>query len=381
MPNITYQEQLTANALVPTSAFTLSHLPLDNTLMVFINGIYQRTTTDYIPSGSYVYTTSLIPSGYDIRVSYSYYSEITIGPSDLSHDPILPQGRRGSTTLNHSVTSYELLSDRIKYQLGWPVTQVELCDDQIYSYIDQGIEWYSKYAGYTEEYMVFDANRSYKYGYGIKMDDIINRLYCWHNFCNCQQGRTDRALITAQYVDCDLNDYRKVVDVFSLDPVEFTGTDVLFTMDYLFAQQTYFSYMLGSFGFDLITWHILKDWLSLREKMFATKPYIRFDNRTQILKLMPEPTPQNNFYGVIGLRVEKPISQLVQERWVQRYALALTMISLAHIRGKFGAVTLFGGASLNASDMMTQGLEMKKELEDEIMKTYGEVEPPYFFMG
>jgi len=294
-------------------------------------------------------------------------------------EPVLPIGIKGSTTFNPYITSYNLLGDRIKFQLGWPAVNIEICDDNIYDFIHQAIEWYSKYAGYTEEYLMFDGAKTYEPGLGFKIDNAINAIYKWQT--NRCQTSTYNPAVTAQYFDCDLNNYRKVIDVFSLDPVEFTGTDVLFTLDYLFAQQTYFSYLLGSFGFDLITWHILKDWLKLREKLFATKPLVRFDPRTQYLQMTPEPNYQNNFYGVIGCYIERPISQLVQERWVQRYALALTMIALAFIRGKYGQATLFGGANLQSTDLMTMGIKDKELLEKELMESFGEVTPPAFYHG
>lgn len=378
---IPIQEQLIQNLTEPASAFSLSQTPRDESLLLFINGVGQTLDVHYTISGADLFTTSVIPSGWNVFAAYSYYDNVSPGSNTIDscedYERAVPAGRAGSTTLNHAITSYELLAERIKMQLGYPAIRIELCDDQIYDFIDQGIEWYSKYAGYTEEYLVFNACSLYKCGLGIKLDDLFTQYYQYQ----CCSEVSHAAQISAQFVDCDLNAYRKVVDVFSVEPVEFTGTDTLFTMDYMFAQQTYFSYMLGSFGFDLVTWHILKDWLNLREKLFATKPYVRFDPRTQYLKLTPEPTGNKSFLGVIGCRVERSIADMVRERWVQRYALALTMIALGHVRGKFGQVTLFGGGSLNASDIMTQGLEMKKGLEEEIMGKYGEVEPPYFFIG
>jgi hypothetical protein len=270
-----------------------------------------------------------------------------------------------------------MLADRVKMQLGWPVTNIEICDQQIYDFIDQAVEWYSKYAGMTEEYLVFDS-QYYTPGVGIKLDDVLTKLACFYdNGCN----QSTLGQISAQYIDCDLNSMRKVIDVFEIATVENTGTSALFTLDYMFAQQTYFSYMLGSFGFDLITWHILKEWLDLRKKMFATEPSMSFDSRSQRLRIIPEPTNRNQYIGVLGCWVERSVKDILKERWVQRYTLALTMIALGHIRGKFGQVTLFGGGSIFASDLMTQGLDMKKELEDEILNKLGEVTPCSFYVG
>jgi len=369
------QETLTpvgTGAMVNT--FTFSQPPYPSRYFIFIDGNIQRDTIDYNIVDDVLTTTEAIPSDVPVYADYYYREE---------RDTVLPVGRRGSTTINHAVTSYELLAERIKMQLGYPVVRIELCDDQIYDFIDQAVEWYTKYAGHTREYLMFDSQKTYKCGLGVKLDNLFSALYNYE-CCGCED-HLNKAV--TQYYDCDLNTYRKVIDVFSVDPVEHTGTSVLFTLDYMFAQQTYFSYMLGSFGFDLITWHILKEWLNLREKLFATRPYVRFDKRTQYMRLIPEPTAgsggsvRRSYIGVVGAWVEQPIAFIVQERWVLQYALALTKISLAHMRGKYGTVQLFGGGGPAAQDLMTQGMKEKEELEKELMEGAGEAEPSPWFIG
>ena len=455
MTRETLQEQLTSNLFIPASTFDLSYEPIDNSLMMFITGNLQRLNYDYVRSGTEIVTTSVIPSGIDVRAAYQYWQPASDDPAEncqpdytltriqetlventtapanifnLTHpaepnyylifvdgliqrdtvdyniagnvltttstipsgvpvyadysyrverDTVLPRGWSGSTTINHAVTSYELLAERIKMQLGYPVVRIELCDDQFYDFIDQAVEFYSKYAGHTEEFLMFDASKVYKCGLGVKLDDIFSAHQCYH----CTGSEDHLHKVTGQFYDCDLNAYRKVVDVFSVDPVKHTGTDVLFTLDYMFAQQTYFSYLLGSFGFDLVTWHILKEWLDLRKKMFATDPYVRFDKRSQYMRIIPEPSRNKAYLGVVGCWVERSIADLVQERWVLQYALALTKITLAHIRGKYGQVALFGGGSLYATDMMTQGIQEKEKLEKELMEGAGESMPAPWFIG
>jgi len=292
-------------------------------------------------------------------------------------ESVTPVGIRASTTLNPVVTSYELLSERIKMQLGWPMTNIEICEDQIMDFISQGCEWFSKYSGFTEEFLVFDSN-IYQCGYGIKVDHILNHIsdfYCPYSAAG--------PMVSGQYVDCDLNNYRKVAGIFSCDPAggSGSGSETLFNMDYLFAQQAYFGQMLGGTGYDVTTWHLLKEWMDLRKKMFAIDIYVNFNPQTQMIRLTPEPHVRRGRYiGVIGCHMEKCVRELVQERWVQKYALALTKISLGHIRGKFGQVTLFGGGTVNATDIMTQGLEEKNKLEEEIMTFGAEQEPPMFFI-
>ena len=151
-------------------------------------------------------------------------------------------------------------------------------------------------------------------------------------------------------------------------------------MEYIFAQQTYFSYVLGNYGFDLVSWHILKDWIDTRERMFALKRRYYFNDRTQCLKLTPEPITGQRFVGIIGAYVEKPIKDLIMERWIYKYALALTKIQVGNVRGKFGAVQLFGGGTVSI-EIGAQGLAEQEKLEAELMDGFGEVSQIKFFIG
>ena len=57
------------------------------------------------------------------------------------------------------------------------------------------------------------------------------------------------------------------VDVTDFDEGSTTGINTLFTLEQTLAQQTYFSYAMGKYGFDLISWYTLKEWLSVRSKI------------------------------------------------------------------------------------------------------------------
>ena len=187
--------------------------------------------------------------------------------------------------------------------------------------------------------------------------------------------------------DYDVMDYRKVIAIQDFEEGSTTGINTLFTIEQTLAQQTYFSYAMGNYGFDLISWYILKDFLEMREKLLATKRSYTFDDRTQTLRLYPQPDARGNgvrFYGVVSCYVERPIRDIIKEHWVYQYTLALTKMAVANIRGKYGNVTLFGGGSLNASDLMTQGLAEKEKLETALYEGspgLGDAEPPMFFVG
>ena len=102
-------------------------------------------------------------------------------------------------------------------------------------------------------------------------------------------------------------------------------------------QQTYFSYALGKYGFDLVSWFTLKNWLDTRRKLLSQDYYYRFDDRNQSMYLTPEPgagKSRTHFYGIVGAYVERPVKDIVREAWVYQYALALTKINIGRIRGK-----------------------------------------------
>ena len=184
--------------------------------------------------------------------------------------------------------------------------------------------------------------------------------------------------------DYDIMDYRKVNAVVDLNMGESSGINTLFTIEQTLAQQTYFSYAMGNYGFDLISWYVLKDWLDTRQKLLSIDPTYTFNNRTQMLTLFPEPS-NTKYWAVLHCLVERPLKDILKEMWVQRYALALTKIEIAHIRGRFGNLSLFGGGSLNYSDLMSQGVKEKEDLERDLLEGatpgLGSMRPAQFFIG
>lgn len=355
---------------------------------------------------------------------------------------VFPANYIGGTTLNSQITSYDTLAERVKYQLGYPLVNIEIADKQMYSHITNAIERFTKWAGYTEEFLIFDS-RLYKRGVGINVDTLINKTpemytsftstttttlsYVLTSITVPAAMASDPILIksildqdpddtfkikyindafgipvsatltyetsalitnslssvmydTAGY-DYDLASYRKVVDCFSFNYGESTGINTLFTLEQAMSQQIYSSYMLGNFGFDLTTWEVLKGFIDTRTKVLAMTPHFRFDNRAQTLRIIPEPIPEQSYYGVVGCYIERPVKDVIRERWVFDYTLALTKISVANVRGKIKGTALFGNGTVNADDFMQQGIKEKEELEKELMNSYIDNNPPMFFLG
>jgi hypothetical protein len=346
-----------------------------------------------------------------------------------------------STNLGSKIDSFSRLGTRISRALGAPMINVEIHHDQLFENIAQACELFSKYAGYTEEFLIFDSDL-YKDGKGVKLDDLfsitpyfnkvitpssvvyaatsaipaayfassstLSSVYADGIFVNQLLTTTDYLSVinfnsAAEYTfkpsensqnsfvnsfDYDIMDYRKVIDIFDFEEGSSSGVNTLFTIEQTLAQQTYFSYAMGNYGFDLISWYVLKNWLEVREKLLALRRHITFDPRTQYMVMYPPPrTPGSGsrFYGVVACHVERPLRDIIKEPWVYQYALALSKISLGNIRGKYQNVQMFGGGSINFNDILAQGLEEKRNLEAQLFSGaspgFGDADPPMFFVG
>ena len=294
-----------------------------------------------------------------------------------------------SSNLNPRIKTYASLAERIAMSLGHPQINIETHTNQVYDNISIACEMFSKFAGYTEEYLVFHTDL-YTKGLGVKVDDMFSETPAMRETKAIElSGVSDSSLsgtVSGGY-DYDMGDYRRVIDVFSFEQGTTTGVNTLFTLEQTLAQQTYFSYALGKYGFDLVSWYTMKQWLDIRSKLLSQDYYYEFDDRSQRLRLLPEPTTGSTragFYAAVGAYVEKPLRDLVKEPWVYQYALALTKITLGRIRGKYSNTNLFGGGSPN-TDILEEGKTEKQELETKLYDGsspgFGDANPPLFFVG
>ena len=396
-----------------------------------------------------------------------------------------------STNLNSKIETYDNLGDRIKRSLGYPLVSLEIHTDQLRENIQIAVEYFTKYAGYTREFLIFDSDM-YEKNKGIRLDllytlantnlttsarklagtnplgpgpefigstpesvFVSTSTILSGNFVNSkfpvftgdtsvlsgslsatfttltggQNGiqqfelfdhslvssitslqdtdgsllgqsltglftKTPRQTLTIQgsaseatsyqnVFDYDIMDYRKVVDVVDFEEGSTTGINTLFTLEQTLAQQTYFSYAMGNYGFDLVSWYTLKEWIDTREKMLAIKRDVSFNPRTQYMTMYPQPG-SDKFYGVVACYIEKPIRSVIMEQWIYEYALALSMITIGRVRGKFGSVSLLGGGALNY-DLLQEGQQKKAELEQKLMEGaspgLGDTDPTMFFVG
>jgi len=373
-----------------------------------------------------------------------------------------------STNLNNKIETFDRLGDRIKRSLGYPLVSLEIHTDQLRENIQIAAEYFTKYAGYTQEYLIFDSGL-YETNKGIRLDllytltntdldtnvkkvagtnplgpgpefyaetpdivyvaqtDVLSSVFAGSSALSAafptgieegelfdhslvaqitaldtasmyiklsgfkptrrrtlsQEGVANSNTLYQNVFDYDVMDYRKVIAVTDFEEGSSTGINTLFTLEQTLAQQTYFSYALGNYGFDLVSWYTMKEWMDTREKVLATKRDTKFDDRTQYLRMYPQPK-NHKFYGVISCYVERALRDVIKEQWVYEYALALSMITIGRVRGKFGSVNLLGGGALN-SDLLQEGTTRKAELEQKLLEGaspgMGDNDPTMFIVG
>ena len=84
---------------------------------------------------------------------------------------ITPISAFQSTNLNSKIETFDRLGERITRALGYPLVTVEIHKDQLYENISIAIEMFTKFAGYTKEYLVFDSNL-YTQNVGLPIDKL-----------------------------------------------------------------------------------------------------------------------------------------------------------------------------------------------------------------
>lgn len=327
----------------------------------------------------------------------------------------LPTTAFYSTNLRSVVDNYNRLGQRICRSMGAPMINIEIHQDQLNENIAIACEMYTKWAGYTTEYLVFNSDL-YEKDKGIRLDvlfslskdfsgpirvknvpDDIRALYTLGKMII---GSPDKPYVYQVFNPDDpseisllnsydylVKDYRKVIAVVDFEEGSTTGVNTLFTIEQTLAQQTYFSYAMGNYGFDLVSWYVLKNWLDTREKVLSLKRDLLFDERTQYLKMTPQPgmASSTQFYGTIACYVERPLVDIIKEPWVYQYALALSKIAVGNVRGKITGTALFGGGQINYNDILQQGLREKETLENMLYTGaspgMGGADPVMFFVG
>ena len=84
-----------------------------------------------------------------------------------------------STNLNNKIKSYEDLTERILNMLGYPAVSIsDIHANQIHQAISMAVERFTRYAGFTKEYLIFDS-RLYEPNKGVPIDKLFTVASIW----------------------------------------------------------------------------------------------------------------------------------------------------------------------------------------------------------
>lgn len=126
-------------------------------------------------------------------------------------------------------------------------------------------------------------------------------------------------------------------------------------------------YQMGSF--DLISYHIMSDYVELMNMMFAANLMFTFDEDTRLLYF--HQTFGSHEKVLIDAMIERTEQDIMKDRmtkvWIERYALGKAMLMLSEKRGKYASLPgAGGGVQFNAADLRTAGLELLDRCFSEI---------------
>ena len=227
--------------------------------------------------------------------------------------------------------------ENILMQLGYPTIQVELTKQQLDFCVDQGLQ---------------TLRRAGSSGY--------ERVYF---FINLKAGQQ-------HYVLSDkLVGFNKIVDIMKihrttsafLGTAEGQGVYGQIVLQHL--------YSMGNF--DLVSYHIINEYIELMEKMFAADIMYSWKEKTRTLSIKQNLWRDERI--LVDAVIERTEQDILADRymnnWIQLWATSEACMILAETRGKFSSLPgAGGGISLNSSDLRARGErgfeQCMKELED-----------------
>ena len=222
----------------------------------------------------------------------------------------------------------------IKYQLGYPAVEVELTPQQYDYCVDGAIEELRKRSG-----------AAYKRGFFFI--DLVSDV--------------QRYLLTNNG-----NGFNKIVRVSAM----YRTTSAFIGALYDNAQfgQVAINHLYNMGSYDLISFHIVADYIEQLEQLFATRVLFQFNENTRALDILQSVHKPERM--LMDVSVERTEQDMIQDRqlkpWIENYALAQAMLILAQIRGKYASLPGANGVSLNAQDLTQTAAEIIDRLMLEI---------------
>lgn len=293
---------------------------------------------DYLHWGMYegekLLSTSIPPDRFlfDFLMQGAHINQQTYGTDGVSSTPsyeMIGVGDDGTPDEKRE------LMDSLLHQLGYPTVEVELTKQQLNTAIDRSLE-------------VLRSHSSVAYKRGFF-------------FLNVKRKQQHYKL-TNQTVG-----FHKIVTVMSahrmtsafLSSAHGSGVYGQVVLQHL--------YNMGTF--DLLSFHLVSQYIEQMEHLFATRLVFNFDEYSREIQFHNAFSAKEKV--LLDVMVERTEQEIIQNRWaknwIENYALAEAKMMLSQIRGKFASLPgAGGGISLNAADLANEATMLKEQCMMEI---------------
>jgi len=254
-------------------------------------------------------------------------------------------GPREGVDAPHNAPSYDILGvgtdgtpderreliDSIRRQLGYPTITVELTHYQIDTAVQGALESYRK-----------RTSASLKRGYYFL--DI--------------KPRQQRYMLTNRRIG-----YDKIVQV--MDTHRFKSAFLTTAHGAGAYGQTVLQHLYNMGTYDLLSYDLISQYINQLEISFATRLAFNFNEDSRALDFYDSFVYNERI--LLDVMVERTEQEIMKDRfaksWIERYALAESMITLGQIRGKFSTLPgAGGGIQLNADQLFSLADSYREEL-------------------
>ena len=267
------------------------------------------------------------------------------------------------------------LIDYCLRQLGAPILEINVDDDQIDDLVDDAIQYFNErhYDGVEKMYLKYkitedDVNRGK--GKGTGGVGIVTTT------ATDTSGRSYNFYETENYIQVP-DSVIGIERIFKFDTSSISGG--MFSIKYqLFLNDLYYFNSV-----ELLQYAMVKSYLEDIDHLLTTDKQIRFNKRQDRLynDIDWSSQPKDEFIVIECYRALDPASftQIYNDSWMKQYLTALIKRQWGRNLSKFRGVKLPGGIELNGGEILQQA---ESELADIKQRMTSEYElPPLDFIG
>jgi hypothetical protein len=233
--------------------------------------------------------------------------------------------------------SRETFKENCLRRLGKPVVEINVDDDQVDDRIDQALSYYHDYH--------FDGSSRGFLKHIVTADDKTNG-----------------------YISVSDTNTIGVVNMFDIGDA--TSTNNLFNVRYQIALNDLYDLS----RYDLVPFYMNFQNIRFIEEILVGKQPLRFNrhvNRIYVDMDWQKVNVGNYMVFEVYTKVDPDTyTDVWGDRWLLEYATALIQVQWGMNLTKFSGMQLPGGLQFNGDGILTQGMEAKNKLEEEMISAY-----------